>query len=408
MTKLAASTTPDQLNQLAGMFKGALDFYYWKGIPVARSWPYFHGFCRNLLLAKNWQAFAEIQHQKKTLPPEIIAGFKEITKGCTITWADAYTIYAMNYFSEFKEPPPQILALVQEITNSIKKLVLTTSKDVDLYLVIPSKFTPSPKRKMFRGKLMICLHPRATYDPAKIIKGKKSGTGTTWCTPYGVEPISALCRYGMGFSLNSIQEAWQNAWDDYKSEPAFVIYASSPMRFLVLAHKDGAPPWVSYTASIESYYRYDAMSKETFQGEFPGQKPDKFKHMATVEISGNVKTPLLIEETEEIVYVENSQMELIYSYDKEMEEGPYKPHHWHVHIRPPWEHPDPPFEITEPGEYGFTEPTPPQTQFSAGITATPTHPTFTWEFDPPLSKVALIGYKDKKGNFKPLYAYLPP
>jgi len=408
MTKLAASTTPDQLNQLAGMFKGALDFYYWKGIPVARSWPYFHGFCRNLLLKKNWLAFAEIQHQKKTLPPEIIAGFKEISKGCTITWADAYTIYAMNYFSEFHEPPPTILALDQEISNSIKKLVLTTSKDIDLFLVIPTKFTPSPKRKMFRGKLMICLHPRATYDPSKIIKGKKSGTGITWCTPYEVEPIEAWGRYGSGFSFNSMEEAWASAWEDYKSEPTFIIQAGSPMRFMVNATKHGIPPQVTYTADIESYFRYDAMRKQTFQAEFPGQTPDKFKYTATVTFHGTEPVPLLVEETEEIVEVSDSEMNFEFSYDDSMEEGPYKPTAWHVHIRPPWEHPDPPFEITEPGEYGFSELSPPSTQFCAGITATPTHPTFTWEFDPPLSKVALIGYKDKKGNFKPLYAYLPP
>jgi hypothetical protein len=73
-------------------FKGSVDFYEWKGIPVARRWPRSPGHNRVAAVQAQWAAFSEAQSAWSTLDPDVIAAYNAMAVGTDYTGRDMMTV----------------------------------------------------------------------------------------------------------------------------------------------------------------------------------------------------------------------------------------------------------------------------------------------------------------------------
>lgn len=77
---------PEQ--QIIDGFKGVLDFYLWKGIPVARKWPVWMPRIPTPTEATNQQAFSYINKLWKDLPPNIKQTWNDMASDTSLTGKD--------------------------------------------------------------------------------------------------------------------------------------------------------------------------------------------------------------------------------------------------------------------------------------------------------------------------------
>lgn len=71
---MAKLTALPELAIIAG-YKGSIDFYYWKGLACARSWPKSPGRQRSPNVSAQWPAFTYAAREWSNLSPEIQAGY---------------------------------------------------------------------------------------------------------------------------------------------------------------------------------------------------------------------------------------------------------------------------------------------------------------------------------------------
>jgi len=79
---------PDE-NKIATL-KGLVDFYYYKGVPVARSWPKSPTLPRNENVQKGMAVFTAAAHLMKETSPEVIDAWKEMARHSPQTWRDYF------------------------------------------------------------------------------------------------------------------------------------------------------------------------------------------------------------------------------------------------------------------------------------------------------------------------------
>lgn len=69
--------------------RGRVDFYYWKGIPVARSWPKKSSPYRTPGEILSSQKFVVMAKAPGMLPPYFREAWKTLYPGIGVTWVDA-------------------------------------------------------------------------------------------------------------------------------------------------------------------------------------------------------------------------------------------------------------------------------------------------------------------------------
>ncbi len=69
-------------------FKGTVDFYVCRGIPVARKWPHYPRRTPYPAELANQLAFSYITKALSSLPEHVIAQWKAQTAGTPFTWRD--------------------------------------------------------------------------------------------------------------------------------------------------------------------------------------------------------------------------------------------------------------------------------------------------------------------------------
>lgn len=131
MTKLDKLPDQEKIDQ----FKGKIDFYLWKGIPVARRWPKWEPRGSTPAEASNQAAFRYINQIFQSLPPVIKDAYRQMAAQTTRTNKDvAVSLYMMGATDDM---PPDYFAS-EETQLAIKAVVdlidavLTAKLDVAL------------------------------------------------------------------------------------------------------------------------------------------------------------------------------------------------------------------------------------------------------------------------------------
>ncbi|MBA7633164.1 hypothetical protein ES703_40726 [subsurface metagenome] len=69
-------------------FKGNIDFYLWKGIPVCRKWPVWRKRASYPSEKANQDDFTRINQAAISMPVEFIEAYMELAQGTPFTWKD--------------------------------------------------------------------------------------------------------------------------------------------------------------------------------------------------------------------------------------------------------------------------------------------------------------------------------
>lgn len=86
------------LNIIAG-FKGSVDFYYWKGKAVARSWPRSPGKLRSERVQAQWPIFAASTQLWNQLSPVVKQSYRDMSQSTRLTARDLFTRSYINGLS---------------------------------------------------------------------------------------------------------------------------------------------------------------------------------------------------------------------------------------------------------------------------------------------------------------------
>lgn len=83
---------------IVNKFKGTIDFYYWKGMPCARSWPRWPPRVPTAPELANQELFAYAMRQSKLLLPVIRQAYLDLCYGTPYRWQD---LFCMGYICGF-------------------------------------------------------------------------------------------------------------------------------------------------------------------------------------------------------------------------------------------------------------------------------------------------------------------
>jgi len=120
--------------EMIDAFKGSVDFYYWKNIPVARSWPgkikqpYTTGQNFRRLLFKS---VSEALHK---LEDNVINSYKLMSQNISYSWRDLYFKIYLSYGYMFKKYDSFIFSCNNEIKANNLVVTINATGDIEYFL----------------------------------------------------------------------------------------------------------------------------------------------------------------------------------------------------------------------------------------------------------------------------------
>lgn len=69
-------------------YKGTVDYYLWKGLPVSRCWPISPGKKRSASVEAQWPVFADAVSLWNTLSQEVQDAYRTMASGSTLSGRD--------------------------------------------------------------------------------------------------------------------------------------------------------------------------------------------------------------------------------------------------------------------------------------------------------------------------------
>lgn len=85
--------------------KGAVDFYSWKGVPVARRWPRSPGKLRAPAVAAQYDDFKTVTQGFKTIDSTVIPALSSMASGTQLTTKDVQVQLYYGYAIEEQNGP---------------------------------------------------------------------------------------------------------------------------------------------------------------------------------------------------------------------------------------------------------------------------------------------------------------
>lgn len=89
-------------------FRGSLDFYYWRGVPVVRKWPVRLKYPYTPAQAASRAAFRQSRADLKGMSGEVRAMWPPDFIGRRQAWLDYYTGMYLRFWKHFGKYPPVV------------------------------------------------------------------------------------------------------------------------------------------------------------------------------------------------------------------------------------------------------------------------------------------------------------
>jgi len=205
---LPACLTCDDLDWLAGMFDGVLDFYVWNGIPCVRTWPRSDRYYTSPAQRDSAAAFRQVGAAKALMPEVLRRSFAAFALGSTYSWSDVMTAWWMAYYRQFGEVPPAVVDYTQEHGSGVSSVAYQLASAQDMYICRVKRVDLRKVYKKYRGRNVRCNRPLVSLDytsmaavgvrPQEIIY-----EGTYNC--YWTEQVRARIQQGVFYSY---RDAW--------------------------------------------------------------------------------------------------------------------------------------------------------------------------------------------------------
>jgi len=159
------------MNSLAGRFAGALDFYFWKGIPVVRKWPRPQQTAPSAKQNIWYYIFKSFAQSKSATPFEIRFFYRHWTEGTTWTWGDLMTSQGMEYYGATKKLPPGVFTpTIDTYYGQLRYIKFRTDSPEQPYLCRKLPKKTIVEYKEYRGRKEVCKRPRMgeNFDCVKM------------------------------------------------------------------------------------------------------------------------------------------------------------------------------------------------------------------------------------------------
>lgn len=168
MTKLDKLPDQEKIDQ----FKGTIDYYLWKGIPVARRWPKWQPRESTPAEASNQAAFKYINQIFQSLPPVIQDAYRQMAAQTTRTNKDvAVSLYMMGAIDDM---PPDYFAseetlllllaqaeLIANLTHALASVATDQLRADIISSALPSGAATQTTLADILAKLDVALSTRA-------------------------------------------------------------------------------------------------------------------------------------------------------------------------------------------------------------------------------------------------------
>jgi hypothetical protein len=209
MGKFLGPIVCQEMNRLAGILKGAVDFYYWKGIPCWRAWPHGAENVLSLPRAMSAAAFAEVARRKGRMPQLLRAQFELLAGGSTDTWGDVFTRWNMFYYKEKGELMPEVVDFQLIYGSGLKEIIITLAPLAgpvgSLFAGALSIRNNPDGHKTYRGTQVKCtpktvamLYPRRGFtvkaqsvSPYQMVYGDGNSKKVSFAGDYFLDPYYA-------------------------------------------------------------------------------------------------------------------------------------------------------------------------------------------------------------------------
>ena len=117
-------------------FNGTVDFYYWKGIPVARAWPDWSNFKPSENQALSMAAYTEANAQIKKISGRLRAYYRALTAGQKSSWLDVVRGSFMRTWKQYRVYPPVLLDAEMTDEGDSWKVITSWSHSSDIRAAI--------------------------------------------------------------------------------------------------------------------------------------------------------------------------------------------------------------------------------------------------------------------------------
>jgi len=94
--------------EMVRQLSGVVDFYYWKGIPVARTWPRKSSIPPSAAMLVSRSAFIQSRADLKNVSGVVRGAWASSAVGRKQAWLDYYTAIYLRIFKEQKVLPPVV------------------------------------------------------------------------------------------------------------------------------------------------------------------------------------------------------------------------------------------------------------------------------------------------------------
>jgi len=120
--------------EMIDAFRGSVDFYYWKNIPVARSWP--GKIQQPFTPGQNFrrQLFKSVSENLHKLEDNVIKSYKLMSQNISYSWRDLYFKIYLSYGYKYKKFNSFIFSCNNEIKSNSLVVTINATGDIDYYL----------------------------------------------------------------------------------------------------------------------------------------------------------------------------------------------------------------------------------------------------------------------------------
>jgi len=247
---------------------GWIDFYYWKGIPVARKWPDWHNFKMSTGQKRSSAIFANSRTAIKKITPKLREKYRLMTIGKKKAWLDSVTGQYMAYWKNVgKEPSipinfeifansPTWTFRVWSSGSECPRLVLSTGPLFTPAQVICTKGIKSQCFGIPEGQEFYYDMTKKTFDISYKVPNYASYTNGGISRSYG---------------FTDLPEAVRRNWYYYLLGQGRVHGSYNAIEYLSGGYTGGASPYNSWISGNWVEWRY---RNYNFQAYYPGKLID--------------------------------------------------------------------------------------------------------------------------------------
>jgi len=263
----------EQVKALAG----TIDFYYWKGIPVARKWPDWSRFKPSPAQAASMEAFATIRADVKRISPTIRDLWRAACVGRTNAWVDLFTFLWFQYWRQGVSPAPVLLDVSKQVQGNNLVLSFSFSAPPSSHLVIGDGFYKGVRRTTeSKGRREHCWDPPIPIPPVSPIPPVPIVSPPSGQVQVEMWDMGLGCRSsGYWASWGSCEDAKNIARQKYDSYSCHSLWSSFLARIEAICfyhHMEGYPDY--WIASYDSYASDRIVMLWAWYDQHPGMDPD--------------------------------------------------------------------------------------------------------------------------------------